>query len=119
MIVAFALSPVKADIAPSRPQPIPVPPPGPDKVVIRGVTLGRGYGYHEGRKWLSYIDACESSQPACRDRDFHGCLITEVDGKPVENGNLAYLQALEKSAAARAMKLTLSGCEVSELVLVP
>jgi hypothetical protein len=121
LIFVFALSSVKADIVPrgGRRDPDPPPPPGPEKAVIRGVTMARAYGYHNGRRWLSYIDACESTQPACKDKEVHGCLITEVDDRPVESGSIAYLQALEKSSDKRAMKLTLSGCGVSELVLLP
>jgi hypothetical protein len=119
LIFASALSSVKADIVPpgGRREPDPPPPPGPEKAVIRGVTMGRGYGYWQGRRWLSYIDECASSQPGCKGKDLHGCLIIEVDGREIPGGDMAFLQGLEKSAGARQIKLTLRGCEISEIEL--
>jgi hypothetical protein len=121
LIFAFALSSVKADMLPQngvRPGP-PPPPAGPEKVVIRGVEVVRGYGYWQGRKWLSYIGECPSSVPVCKGKDLHNCLITEFDGQPVENGDLAYLQAKEMAAGKRSIKLTLRGCAVGEIELAP
>jgi hypothetical protein len=121
LIVAFALSSVKADMLPSngvRPAP-PPPPPGPGKAVIRGVELVRGYGYWQGRRWLTYIDECPSSVPVCKGKDLHNCLITELDGQPVPNGDLGYLQVKDKAAAGRPIKLTLRGCAIDEIELAP
>ena len=119
LILAFALSPVKADIVPpgGRRQPDPPPPAGPDKAVIRGVTVVRGYTYWQGRRWMTIVDECASSQPGWKGKDLHGCLIIEVDGKSIADGDIGFLMALEKSAGVRSIKLTLRGCEVSEIEL--
>jgi hypothetical protein len=121
LIFAFALSSVKADVLPPngiRPGP-PPPPPGPEKAVIRGVEVVRGYGYWQGRRWLSYIGECPSSVPACEGKDLRSCLITEFDGQPVTNGDIGYLQAKDKAAAGRPIKLTLRGCRIDEIELAP
>jgi hypothetical protein len=121
-MTALALSPVKADIPPFAPPP--PPPAGPDKAVIRGLTVVRAYGRHQGRRWLSYIDACASSQTGCegKEKDLRGCVIVRVDGREVAvsaGGNIALLVDLEKAAGEQPIKLNLGGCAVRELELAP
>ena len=119
LLVAFALSAVKADIPPRRPPP--PPPSGPDKAVIRGVTVARsqdkGRNFLTRGTWLITIDGCESSQPACNGKHLRGCSITGVDGQPFAEGDIAHLQDVEKSAGDRPIKLSLDHCETHEIEL--
>jgi hypothetical protein len=121
LLAALALSPVQADVAPRRP---PRPPPsGPDRVVIRGVAVARnqhlGGNFLTRGTWLTYIAACDSSQPACNGKQLHGCSIERVDGQPLAEGDLAHLQDVDKSAGDRPIVLTLENCDVHELELAP
>jgi hypothetical protein len=114
LIFAFALAPVKADIAPPRPHP---PPPGPDKASIRGVDVQQIYTYWRGRRWVTAVDGCAASQAACNGRNLSGCFVIGVDGHAIEGGDIALLMALEKSASAAPIKLMLDKCNPNEIEL--
>ncbi len=113
LIFTFALMPVKADVMP--PAPVPPPPGGADKISIRGVAMHRDYTYWRGRRWMTIIDSCAASQPACQGKDLAGCFVVGVDGLPVEGGNTAFLLSL--TARAEPVKLMLDHCGSSEIEL--
>lgn len=114
-IFAFGAATVKADMAPLPPTP--PPPSGPDKAVIRGVGVQQVYTYWRGRRWMTVIDSCASSQPACRGKDLPGCFVVGLDDRPVTGGDIAILVASESAAATEHMKLMLEHCGTTELEL--
>ena len=121
LIFAFALAvvlpPVKADVGP--PPPRPPPPAGPSKAEIRGISVQQVYTYWMGRRWMTVIDGCASSQPACTGKGPSNCFVVGIDGRPIESGNIALLVAAEKSSSTAPIKLTLDGCSLKELELKP
>jgi hypothetical protein len=119
LIVMFALSPVKADIVPpgGRPPITPPAPPGPDKAVIRGLSVERGYTYWRGRRWMTIVGDCASSQPGCQGKSLSGCFVVGTDGRSIDGGDVAALMALDQSAGDATVTLTLEHCELSEIEL--
>jgi hypothetical protein len=115
LIFAFVFTPVKADIGPPPPQP-PVPD-GPDKASIRGVGVQRIYTYWRGRRWMTVVDICAASQPACRGKDLAGCFVVGIDGHSIGGGETALLLAAASSSGEAPIKLTLEHCAVTEIEL--
>jgi hypothetical protein len=115
LIFAFALLSVKADVAPYPPAP--PPPSGPDKAVIRGIAVRQVYTYWRGRKWMSVIEGCASSQRACNGKDLSECFIVGVDGQYVPSGDIAFLLEWERSAGVSSIRLTLDHCSLKEIEL--
>jgi hypothetical protein len=119
LIVLFALSSVKADVMPppGRRDPDPPAPAGPDKAVIRGVTVEQGFTYWRGRRWMTIVNDCAASQSGCKGKKLKGCFVTAADDRSLSGGDIAQLTAMEKSAGEASMKLKLENCELSEIEL--
>jgi hypothetical protein len=117
LILSFAVAPVKADVGP--PPPRPPPPTGPDKASIRGVGVQQVYTYWRGRRWMTAINGCASSQPACSGRDVSSCFVVGANGHAIDGGDIALLMASEKSVGASPIKLMLENCSPNEIELKP
>jgi hypothetical protein len=115
MFFVFASGLVLADVGPPPPQP--PPPAGPRTAVIRGVTVEQVYTYWRGRRWMTVIDSCASSQAACSGRELSGCFIVGSGGFPIPGGDVAFLVALESSAGDAPIKLMLDSCALNEIEL--
>lgn len=90
---------------------------------MRGIKVVRAYGYWMGRRWLTYLDDCPATLSACnaiRASGARSCIVTAIDGQPMGGGEILALQAAEKAAAGRPIRLKLEGCGgPGELVLQP
>ncbi len=120
IVALLSMAPLAlADVLP--PQPKPPPPSGPAKAVIRGVGFKQDLRYLRGRRWLTVVDACAAGASSCNAAaKAQGCIVTAVDGKEVEHGRLDLIQAADKAAAGRALRLTLDFCQdLTKLDLAP
>ena len=115
LIFTFTMTAVKADIAPIRPPP--PPPSRTEKVSIRGIAMQQVYTYWRGRRWMTVINSCEASQPACAGKDLQGCFVVGADGSSIEGGDMDALMALNASAGQKQIKLMLDHCSLNEIEL--
>ncbi len=119
IVALLSMAPLAlADVLP--PQPKPPPPTGPAQAIIRGVTLKQELRYWRGRRWMAVVQDCSAGDASCATAKALGCLVTAVDGKELEHGRLDLIQAADKAAAGRVLRLTIDLCrDVTTLDLRP
>lgn len=83
------------------------PPPGPDKVTLRGLELDRHFGYSRGHHWMVTIGACPTTKPACDTLGLVGCEIVKVEGRELA-ADTAVLLAADRATTAQPLGLDLA-----------
>jgi hypothetical protein len=116
-ILAVGLAPVKADVLPPKPQPMPSAPDGPAKATIRGIGVEQSFTYWKGRRWMTVVDSCAPSLAVCQAGDLSGCFVVGFNNQSVPAGDIAALLALEKSAGDIPIMLMMEKCRVDHVEL--
>lgn len=114
MILLAGSTVVGADVGPPRPRP--PRPPGPERAVLRGISVLQQYGYWQGYRWMVRVEGCEPQTAACDGGGITGCIVAEVDGSAVD-GSVEALIAADRNAGDTPIKLVLEGCSRSDLKL--